>query len=201
MYESFFKRGIDVAVSVVLVLLLLLPMLFIAVVIKLDSAGPVFYKQKRVGKRLTTFDVFKFRTMTNEKREVGNIVGKAAGVTKIGYYLRRFKIDELPQILNVLLGEMTLVGPRPSVPEHLDRMTAEEKKRYDVRPGLTGLAQVSGNIHLSWPERYVFDLRYIRNITFLNDLRILLRTVFIVLLGEEKFLHKPLKIKTRHEYR
>lgn len=196
MYTSFFKRFIDVAFSATLVLVILVPMTVIALLIKIDSKGPVFFKQVRVGKKLTTFNVLKFRTMTNEKRKVDKrIIGRAEGVTAIGYYLRRYKIDELPQLLNVLAGHMSLVGPRPSVPEQLDNMTEEEKKRYDVRPGLTGLAQVSGNIHLSWQERYVFDLRYVKNLTFYNDILILFRTIFIVLKGEEKFLDKPLKIR------
>lgn len=195
MYEKVFKRFIDIAVAAVLLLVLLIPLLVVALLIKLDSKGPLFFKQARVGKNLQIFEVFKFRTMTNEKRAVGNIIGKAAGVTRVGYFLRKFKIDELPQLLNVLVGQMSLVGPRPSVYEQLSKMSAEEIKRYDVPPGLTGLAQVSGNIHLSWPERYILDLRYVRNITFYNDVLILLRTVLIVVQGEEKFLHRTLKIK------
>jgi lipopolysaccharide/colanic/teichoic acid biosynthesis glycosyltransferase len=123
------------------------------------------------------------------------IIGKAEGVTQIGYYLRRFKIDELPQLLNILNGDMSIVGPRPSVPEQLANMTDEEKMRYSVRPGLTGLAQINGNIHLQWKERFVYDLKYVKNITFINDLKIVFRTVFIVLFGEEKYLNKPVTIK------
>ena len=132
--------------------------------------------------------------MTNEKRTVGStpIIGKAEGVTKVGYYLRRYKIDELPQLLNVLLGDMSLIGPRPSVPEQLHQMTEEEKHRYSVRPGLTGLAQINGNIHLSWKERFVYDLQYVNHVTFWNDIKIIFRTVFIVILGEKKFLNKPI---------
>jgi lipopolysaccharide/colanic/teichoic acid biosynthesis glycosyltransferase len=122
--------------------------------------------------------------------------GRASGVTKVGYYLRRFKIDELPQLYHVLIGQMSLVGPRPSIPAQLEQMTELEKNRYSVSPGLTGLAQVSGNIHLPWQERYKVDLKYIRNISVLNDLRIICRTVLLIFIGEEKFVDQPLKIKT-----
>jgi undecaprenyl phosphate N,N'-diacetylbacillosamine 1-phosphate transferase len=197
MYSEFFKRIFDFLFSLAVILSLLLPLLVIVVLIKAESKGPLFFRQVRVGKGLKTFSVYKFRTMTNEKREVGTkpIIGKAEGVTQIGYYLRRFKIDELPQLLNILNGDMSIVGPRPSVPEQLANMTDEEKMRYSVRPGLTGLAQINGNIHLQWKERFVYDLKYVKNITFINDLKIVFRTVFIVLFGEEKYLNKPVTIK------
>ncbi len=163
-------------------------------IILADTRGPLFFRQERVGKGLTFFKVYKFRTMTHEKRTVGSkpIIGKADGVTKVGYYLRRYKIDELPQLFNVLFGDMSLVGPRPSIPDQLLQMTEEEKQRYSVRPGLTGLAQINGNIHLSWKERFVYDLKYVDHVNFWNDLKIIFRTVFIVILGEQKFLNKPL---------
>lgn len=196
MYSLFFKRLIDLLVALVVVLMCIIPLLIVACLIKIDSKGPVFYNQLRVGKDLKIFKVLKFRTMTNEKRDVPvKIIGRAEGVTKVGYYLRRYKIDELPQVLNVLAGQMSLVGPRPSVPEHLLKMTDEEKKRYNVHPGLTGVAQVSGGVHLPWSERFQLDLKYVRNISFYNDVLILIRTVSVVLLGEEKFINKPLRLK------
>ena len=193
MYRNFFKPLIDFLVAFMILLVVLIPLLLIAMLILVESNGPLFFKQERVGKDLKFFKVFKFRTMTNEKRTVGStpIIGKAEGVTRVGYYLRRFKIDELPQLLNVLLGDMSLIGPRPSVPEQLKQMSEEEKHRYSVRPGLTGLAQINGNIHLSWKERFVYDLQYVNHVTFWNDLKIIFRTVFIVILGEKKFLNKP----------
>jgi|JI6StandDraft_1071083.scaffolds.fasta_scaffold17174_5 undecaprenyl phosphate N,N'-diacetylbacillosamine 1-phosphate transferase len=193
MYRNFFKPLIDFLVAFMILLVVLIPLLIISILILVESNGPLFFKQERVGKDLKFFKVFKFRTMTNEKRTVGStpIIGKAEGVTRVGYYLRRFKIDELPQLLNVLLGDMSLIGPRPSVPEQLKQMSEEEKHRYSVRPGLTGLAQINGNIHLSWKERFVYDLQYVNHVTFWNDLKIIFRTVFIVILGEKKFLNKP----------
>jgi lipopolysaccharide/colanic/teichoic acid biosynthesis glycosyltransferase len=199
MYKQFFKRIIDFLFSLVIVFLLFVPLLAIALVIKLESKGPIFFKQYRVGKDLKNFKILKFRTMTHIKRKVGNepIIGKAVGVTKIGFYLRRFKVDEIPQLINVLLFQMSLIGPRPSMPEQLLNMTENEKKRYNIKPGLTGLSQISGNIHLSWKERYKLDLVYVNNITFLNDFKILFRTIFIVIKGEEKFLNKPFQIRRR----
>ena len=194
MYRNFFKVFLDFTAAFVIILLVLLPMLIIAMLVLLESRGPLFFRQERVGKDLKLFSVYKFRTMTHEKRIVGDtpIIGKAAGVTKVGYYLRRYKIDELPQLLNVLLGDMSLVGPRPSVPEQLANMSEEEQRRYSVRPGLTGLAQINGNIHLSWKERFVYDLEYVNKVTFWNDIKIIFKTIFIVVLGEKKFINKPL---------
>lgn len=194
MYRNFFKLLLDFVVAFLILLVVLIPLLVIVLLILSESSGPLFFKQERVGKDLKFFKVFKFRTMTHEKRTVGDtpIIGKADGVTKVGYYLRRYKIDELPQLLNVLLGDMSLIGPRPSVPEQLKQMSEAEKKRYSVRPGLTGLAQINGNIHLSWKERFVYDLNYVQNVTFLNDTKIILKTIFIVILGEHKFVNKPM---------
>jgi lipopolysaccharide/colanic/teichoic acid biosynthesis glycosyltransferase len=132
--------------------------------------------------------------MTNEKREVEKVIGKTKGVTKVGYVLRRFKLDELPQLLNVFKGEMSIVGPRPSIIKQLEEMNAREKKRYSVRPGMTGLAQVCGNIHISWKERYKYDLKYLNNISLMNDLKIISRTLLILIGGEKKFTNNPLRI-------
>ena len=198
MYKLFLKRLVDILVSSAL-LAILFPILVIAAVLVITSSkGPVFFRQNRVGQDLKMFSILKFRTMTHEKREVGDkpLIGKVAGVTPVGYVLRRLKIDELPQLIHVLMGQMSLVGPRPSVPAQLDLMNEEQKRRYSIRPGLTGLAQVSGNIHLSWPERYEFDLIYVDNISFRNDVRVLFRTALLIIRGEGYFLNKPLIIDT-----
>ena len=197
MYKNLIKRALDFTIALS-ILILLLPFFFVlAIIIKLDSKGPVFFSQERVGKDLRHLLIFKFRTMTNEKREVGTspIIGRSKGVTNVGYYLRRFKIDELPQLVSVLKGDMSLIGPRPSIPSHLNQMTKIEKMRYSVNPGLSGLAQVSGNIHISWSERYQKDLEYIRNISFLNDMRIIIRTAQIIVIGEAYFVKKPLRFE------
>ena len=196
-YSNGGKRFLDVCISCI-VILILLPILLLAVIgIKLESKGPILYKQKRVGKDLTPFQILKLRSMTNEPRELGKspIIGKSQGVTVFGYYLRRFKIDELPQIINVLKGDLSLVGPRPSIFEQLEDMTPEEKTRYSVRPGLTGLAQVSGNIYLPWKERYKKDLNYIEHVSFKNDMIILLRTIMVIIIGERRFVNRPITFK------
>ena len=168
--------------------------LFVALLISIETRGPVFFRQARVGLRLSVFEVFKFRSMTHEHRKLGNtpIIGRAEGVTRMGFYLRRFKIDEWPQFWSVLRGEMSLIGPRPGVPEQLKEMSDRQKERYAVRPGLTGLAQVSGNIHLSWPERFEWDLIYIERMSLLLDLKILMRTFLLLFYGEAYFRNKPL---------
>lgn len=194
MYSVFIKRVIDITFSFLLIVLLMPLSMLVFLMIKLDSKGPIFFKQERVGKDLKLFKIFKFRTMTNKKRSVSKVIGRDKGVTRIGYYLRRFKIDELPQLINVLKGDMSLVGPRPSIKEQLETMGVQEKKRYSLRPGMTGLAQVCGNIHISWNERYKYDLEYVRNVSFANDMKIILRTVLIVVIGEEKFVGKPLNL-------
>lgn len=190
----------DVFVSLVLLVLLSPLLLIVAILVPLESSGPIFFNQERVGKNLRPITVFKFRTMTNEPHKVGKkpIIGRETGVTKFGYWLRKFKIDELPQLLSVLRGDLSLVGPRPSVREQLNNMTELEKSRYDIRPGLTGLAQVSGNIHLTWKERYKKDLEYISNISFKNDFKILLRTALLLVKGEKYFLDKPLKLNNEN---
>ena len=181
-----------------MVILVCIPILLLAVIgIKIDSKGPIFYTQKRVGKDLVPFQILKLRSMTNVARKVGKspIIGTSQGVTVFGYYLRRFKIDELPRIINVLVGDLSIVGPRPSIFEQLEDMTEEEKTRYSVRPGLTGLAQVSGNIYIPWKERYKKDLNYIAHVSFKNDVIILLRTILVIIIGERRFVNRPITFK------
>jgi undecaprenyl phosphate N,N'-diacetylbacillosamine 1-phosphate transferase len=192
MYKNFFKRLIDF-LAAFFGLLLVSPIFIVsAILVKITSKGPLFFLQERLGKEGKVFKVYKFRTMTDKKREVDREILKGdAEVTKVGYYLRRFKIDELPQILNVLKGEMSLVGPRPCMPSQLAEFNEDGKYRIKVTPGLTGLAQVNGNIFLTWEERWKYDRAYVEKLSFLLDVQIVLKTIGIVLLGEEKFLKKP----------
>ena len=197
MYSNYIKRFTDIIVAITLIVILSPFLLVVSFLIVIGSKGPVFFMQERVGKKLRDFKIYKFRTMTNEEHVITNqpVVGRATGVTKIGFYLRRFKIDELPQLLNVLKGDLTLIGPRPSIKAHLSKMTKEEIKRYNVTPGLSGLAQVSGNIHLTWKRRYELDLEYIDNLNWLLDLKILFRTIMLIMVGETYFINKPLNVK------
>lgn len=181
-------------------LLILSPILVIAaLLIKMDSKGPVFFLQERLGKGKKKFVVFKFRTMTHKKRLVEKQVYKDnPEVTLIGKYLRRYKIDELPQILNVLFGDMSIVGPRPCLPDTPERFNLTDDRRFLVKPGLTSVAGVNGSIYLDWKDKWEYDGCYTENISFWIDLRIILKTVLVVIFGEEKFLKRPEKLKNEN---
>lgn len=189
------KRIIDFVFSLALLICLSPIFLIIAVIIKVTSEGPVIFKQKRPGLNREIFEVYKFRTMKPGSETM--IVGKEVlsdddRVTFIGKHLRRFKIDELPQILNVLKGEMSLVGPRPERIASLDYYTDEIAKRLDMVPGMTGLAQVSGNIYISLPERYIYDVYYVDHFSIWLDIKIIFRTIGVILFGEDRYIQKSL---------
>lgn len=189
------KRVIDISVSLIVLIALLPIWLFIGTLIKVTSEGPVFFLQERPGQHKKIFKVFKFRTMKlgSEKMIKGQEVMKGdARVTSIGKFLRRSKLDEIPQVLNVLRGEMSLVGPRPERIASLEDYTPEIFKRLNVKPGMTGLAQVSGNIYLSLEERYKLDVYYAENFNLGLDMKIFIRTVGVVLFGEDKYTNKSL---------
>lgn len=187
-----FKRLIDVLVSLVILLFLFPFLILVVFLIKIDSKGPIFYLQSRVGKNGHFFKVYKFRTMTNKQRDPNakQTFLDDPDITRIGSLLRRFKIDELPQIWNVFVGDMSLVGPRPVLPSLYEKYGNLANKRCCVRPGMTGWAQVNGNIYLPWEKRLLLDSEYVDRISFMFDLRILVKTVAIVLLGEDKFIEK-----------
>jgi undecaprenyl phosphate N,N'-diacetylbacillosamine 1-phosphate transferase len=186
LYSQYTKRLVDVVIAVVLLALLFPVLAIVAALIAADSAGPVIFSQTRVGRDARIFRLHKFRTMTDVRRTVSVEIydGAHAEVTRVGAWLRRFKIDELPQLWNVLRGEMSLVGPRPCMPEQLATLNVDGRMRLRVRPGLTGLAQVNGNIFLSWPQRWVFDRDYVENLSFRMDIGILRRTLRVVIFGE-----------------
>lgn len=163
------------------------------IMIKIFMPGPVFFKQKRVGKDGVEFEILKFRTMKVDKEAEKNLDFSKDSIrlTKLGKILRRTKIDETAQLLNVLMGNMSLVGPRPTVMEQVEKYTDFQYRRLEVRPGMTGLAQVNGNIALSWDERIAYDVMYINNYSLLLDIKILFKTILIVLFGEQRFYNKP----------
>ena len=187
-----FKRLFDFFISFAILLLLFPLFIIVAVLIKLDSKGPIFYLQSRVGENGRVFRIYKLRTMTNKERDpkVKQTYLQDPDITRIGGLLRRFKIDELPQIWNVFIGDMSLVGPRPALPSLYEKFGEIAKKRCEVRPGMTGWAQVNGNIYLPWEERLCLDREYVDRMSFMLDLRILVKTVAIVLFGEEKYIKK-----------
>lgn len=189
LYCRALKRACDIVVSVTGLVLVSPVLIIAALLIKTSSSGPVFFRQARIGYRGATIIVWKLRTMTDAPRHgVTEIYAGNPEVTRIGSVLRRFKIDELPQLINILLGDMSLIGPRPGLPDQLIDYTPRAYRRLEVRPGLTGLAQVSGNIYLSWPERWEYDARYVDSMSFWLDARILLKTIVVVSLGERRFL-------------
>ena len=194
MYSKYFKRVLDFGLSLIALLVLSPLLILVAILIKLGSEGPIFFMQERPGKGQKIFKVYKIRTMVKDavkQQEVGvEVIGSDARITTIGKFLRRFKIDELAQLINILKGDMSIVGPRPTLPEYVSLYEEWELLRFSVRPGLTGLAQINGNIFLKQQEKSVYDVKYIENISFLNDIKIILKTVAIVFLGEEKFVKK-----------
>jgi lipopolysaccharide/colanic/teichoic acid biosynthesis glycosyltransferase len=194
MYCKYYKRALDCILSLI-AFLVLSPLLIVAsILIKVGSEGPICFMQERPGKDQKIFKVYKFRTMVKnavKQQNVGvEVTGSDARITSFGKFLRRFKIDELAQLINILKGDMAIVGPRPTLPEYIEQYEEWELKRFDVRPGLTGLAQINGNIYLERQEKSTYDVKYIENISFVNDLKIILKTVAIVFLGEDKFVNK-----------
>ena len=183
-----FKRVLDVAASAAGLMVLSPLLAVVAVAVKVDSPGPVFFRQERVGMGRVPFEVIKFRTMTHRERVDQHaeavVEGNAdARITRVGRLLRASSLDELPQLVNVLRGEMSLVGPRPILPEQLEVVPEDRMARFDVRPGITGLAQVRGRRSLDWMEQLAYDVEYARDPGFRRDLAILARTVWVVLTG------------------
>lgn len=193
--QLFIKRLFDFIFSLVVLIVFLPVWLIIAFLIKITSRGPVFFLQERPGKNKKIFKIYKFRTMKpgSEKMIKGKeVMNNDDRVTVIGKMLRRTKLDEIPQMLNILKGEMSLVGPRPERIASLEEYDDEISKRLNARPGITGLAQVSGNIYLDLKDRYKFDVYYVENFSILLDIKIIIRTFLVVLFGEDKFKDKPL---------
>jgi lipopolysaccharide/colanic/teichoic acid biosynthesis glycosyltransferase len=184
------RRAVDGVISTLLLLLCSPVLLGAALAIWLSDFGPVFFQQERAGLHNRSFRMFKFRSMrinnlpVGDATEASEIRSSHPLVTPVGRWIRRFKIDELPQLLNVLRGEMSLIGPRPTVPEQTAHYNSFELRRLDVPPGMTGWAQVNGGIELSWPERIMLDVWYVEHCSLWLDLRILARTIGVVLFGE-----------------
>lgn len=187
-YRKYLKRILDILFSLS-VLLIIWPLIAMAIIaIKLSSIGPIFFTQARVGLNGKPFKIYKLRTMYwNPEREIKQTTQADPEVFFVGKILRRLKLDELPQVFNVLLGDMSIVGPRPCLEQTKQDMPAWAIRRFDVRPGMTGLAQVNGNIELPWQSRWKYDIYYIENYTFLFDAWIILKTVLVVFLGEGRF--------------
>lgn len=178
---QFCKRLLDMAVAGSLLLLLLPLLAVVAVLVRLKLGAPIFFRQDRIGKDEKPFKIIKFRTMTDAHGADGKPLADAQRLTPFGQWLRATSIDEIPELWNILTGRMSLVGPRPLLPEYLPFYTPREKTRHQMRPGITGLAQVNGRNALSWEERLELDARYIEQFCFTNDLHILWQTIAVVL--------------------
>jgi lipopolysaccharide/colanic/teichoic acid biosynthesis glycosyltransferase len=180
------SRALDLLVAS-LVLLVASPLLAVAaLLIKLESGGPVFYRQRRVGRGGAPFELWKLRTMVPGAEAMGAGIYVVEGdrrITRVGRLLRRFSLDELPNLVNVLKGEMAVVGPRPTVQEQVDRYTERQRRRLEVKPGITGWAQVNGRTSLPWPERIELDVWYVENRSLRLDLRILAKTARMLATG------------------
>lgn len=181
MYRLFFKRIIDIFLSLIFILLFWWLYIVIIILVKKKLGSPVLFKQERPGLNEKIFTMYKFRTMTDEKDKNGNLLPDKDRLTKFGRFLRLTSLDEIPELWNVLKGEMSLVGPRPLLVEYLSKYTKKEKRRHEVRPGITGYAQVNGRNNTTWEDRFKNDIYYVENISFLLDLRIITKTILKVI--------------------
>lgn len=177
MYKKFFKRFFDIILSLIAIIILSPIYLIISVLVLIFMGWPILFKQPRPGKNEKIFNMYKFRTMTNKKDKDGNLLPNEKRLTKFGNLLRKTSLDELPEIFCILIGKMSIVGPRPLHVEYLDYYNEEQKHRHDVRPGLTGWAQVNGRNSISWTEKFKLDVYYVNNLSLLLDLKIILMTI------------------------
>lgn len=185
MYAKYFKRPLDVLMSLTALICLSPLLLYIAYLVKKRLGSPVIFKQPRPGKDEKIFMMYKFRTMTDERDEYGNLLPDSVRLTDFGRSLRDKSIDELPELINILKGDMSVVGPRPQLVRDMVFMTPEQRKRHTVRQGLTGWAQINGRNNITWEDKLNYDLAYINNITIINDIKIIYLTVAKVFKHED----------------
>ena len=184
MYRKFFKRFFDVLLSGCALILLSPVLLIVAVLVRTKLGSPVIFCQERPGKNEKIFKMYKFRSMTDARDENGVLLPDEVRLTRLGRILRSTSLDELPELWNILRGDMYIVGPRPLLVKYLPLYNEEQRHRHDVRPGLTGLAQVNGRNAITWEDRFIYDVRYVSRITAWGDLKILLQTVSSVMRRE-----------------
>lgn len=176
-YRRFIKRILDFTISLISLIIFSPIFIVVVVLVRVKLGSPVFFCQKRPGKDEKIFTIYKFRTMTDKRDENGNLRSDDIRLTSFGRKLRATSLDELPQLLNVIKGDMAIVGPRPLMVEYLPYYTEEEKIRHTVRPGITGLAQVRGRNSISWEEKFSFDIQYVNKMSLMFDLKIIMETV------------------------
>ena len=180
-YEKYFKRVFDIILSFVGLVILSPVLIVLFFLVKAKLGSPVIFSQERPGKNEKIFNLYKFRTMTHEKDDSGKLLADEQRLTTFGKKLRSTSLDELPQLVNILKGDMSIVGPRPLLVEYLPYYTDIEKNRHAVRPGLTGLAQINGRNNITWEDKFSHDLEYIKKITIKNDLEIIMKTIVKVI--------------------
>ena len=185
-YVLFFKRLIDIWCSLMVILLFWWLYIIIAILVRIKLGSPVLFKQNRPGRidpktgKERIFQLYKFRTMTNTRDDKGELLSDSERLTPFGSWLRQTSMDEIPELFNILKGDMSIIGPRPLLVQYLPYYTETERHRHDVRPGLSGLAQVNGRNLVKWDQRLAYDVQYVRNITFIGDVKIILQTIKIV---------------------
>lgn len=176
-YEKYVKRMLDFLLSLTAIVILSPIILITALLVRIKLGSPVIFCQKRPGKDEKIFSMYKFRSMTDEKDENGKLLPDEIRLTAFGKKLRATSLDELPELFNILKGDMSIVGPRPLLVAYLERYNESQKHRHDVRPGLTGLAQVNGRNAISWEDKFAYDVEYVKHVTFRNDLKIIFLTI------------------------
>lgn len=177
MYQLFFKRLLDILISLIVLILLSPVLLIVIILVRLKLGSPIIFKQERPGKNNEIFSMYKFRTMTDERDENGDLLPDEIRLTKFGKLLRSTSLDELPELWNIIKGDMSIIGPRPLLVEYLSLYSKEQIKRHNVRPGLTGWAQVNGRNSISWEEKFELDVEYIEKLSFLFDIKIFFLTI------------------------
>lgn len=180
MYKRYFKRVFDFIVTLIGLICISPIFIILCILVRWKLGSPIFFPQIRIGKNEKPFKMLKFRTMSDDRDAEGNLLPDEKRFTKFGNFMRRSSLDELPELINVLKGDMSLVGPRPLYPFYLPYYYREENLRHTVRGGITGLAQINGRALCRWNDRFAFDIKYVKEISFFNDIKILWRTVFKV---------------------
>lgn len=183
-YRKYIKRPMDFVLSLLAIIVLSPLILIIAILVKIKLGSPVLFKQQRPGMNEKIFTMYKFRTMTDERDENGNLLPDEVRLTKFGKFLRSTSLDELPELFNILKGDMSIIGPRPLLVEYLSLYNEHQKRRHEVKPGLSGLAQVNGRNAISWEQKFDLDVQYVDNVTFLGDLKIIFQTIKKVIIRE-----------------
>lgn len=185
MYRKFFKRFFDVVLSLLALVILSPVLLAVALLVRIKLGSPVIFHQERPGKDEKIFHLYKFRSMTDARDENGELLPDEIRLTKFGRVLRSTSLDELPELWNILKGDMSVVGPRPLLVKYLPRYSEEQRHRHDVRPGLTGLSQASGDVDMTWERQFALDVEYVGHITFFLDVKIIFLTVRRVLVRNQ----------------